>query len=144
MKPLFALISGLIFGIGLLLSGMTNPAKVVNFLDITGSWDPSLIFVMGAAVAVTLPGFYLVNHSPRPLFHPRYYMPTSRDIDARLVTGSALFGVGWGLGGFCPGPALTALPTGVTDVLVFVAALCAGLIAANLWTDRRTRQHVPT
>ena len=139
MKPFFALISGLIFGIGLMLSGMTNPAKVANFLDITGNWDPSLILVMGFAVAVTLPGFHLATRRERPHFHHSFHLPTARDLDAQLIGGSALFGIGWGLGGFCPGPALTALPSGATEVMVFVAALCAGLVLAFLWRDRAAR-----
>src|SRR5581483_4275710 len=99
---------GLIFGFGLLLSGMSNPAKVLNFLDLAaipaGTWDPSLAFVMAVAIAVTFVGFNGVLRLPRPFFAERFYLPTSRDIDLRILAGPAIFGVGWGLVGFCPGP----------------------------------------
>ncbi|MSU88012.1 YeeE/YedE family protein [Rhodobacteraceae bacterium 2CG4] len=134
MRQVFALLSGLIFGLGLVLSGMANPAKVLNFLDLAGSWDPSLAFVMGGAIAVTAPGFALLTRRrERPLHAARFHLPTARDLDPRLLGGAAVFGVGWGLGGFCPGPALTALPVAATGTLVFVPTMLAGM-----WLARRT------
>ncbi|MFW8636468.1 DUF6691 family protein [Cribrihabitans pelagius] len=130
MKQIFALLSGLIFGLGLILSGMANPAKVLNFLDLFGSWDPSLAFVMGGAIAVTAPGFALLtNRLQKPLFDNEFRIPTRTD--PKLLTGAALFGVGWGLGGFCPGPALTALPIGATGTLIFVPFMLAGMWLAR-------------
>ncbi|PWT84772.1 DUF6691 family protein [Bradyrhizobium sp. PMVTL-01] len=126
---------GLIFGIGLIVSGMSNPAKVLNFLDIggipAGTWDASLAFVMAGAVAVTFIGFSRVLKLARPFFADRFYLPTRRDIDTRIVAGAVIFGVGWGLAGFCPGPALTALGFGSVSAVVFVAAMCAGMVLAR-------------
>ena len=111
MKQIFALLSGLVFGIGLIVSGMADPAKVLNFLDVFGTWDPSLAFVMGGAIAVTAPGFaWLFRSRQTPYFDSTFRVPTRNDLEPKLLTGAAIFGVGWGLGGFCPGPALTALP----------------------------------
>lgn len=113
-----ALGAGFMFGIGLWVSGMANPKKVLDFLDITGAWDASLVFVMGGAVAVTLVGFRT--------FKSRFHLPTLKDIDFPLVAGAALFGIGWGIAGYCPGPALTALATLSAESIVFVAAMIAG------------------
>ncbi len=131
MYIIAALAAGLIFAIGLIISGMANPLKVQNFLDLTGSWDPSLAFVMGGAIMVTLPGFYILRKQRSPVFASQFNWPTATDIDARLLSGSALFGIGWGLGGFCPGPALTALPAAATGTMLFVAAMLAGIIIAK-------------
>jgi len=135
MTILTALLAGLIFGIGLLISGMTNPAKIQNFLDIFGQWDASLAFVMGGAIAVTAPGFYyLVNKRTGTIFGEAFQWPTRQDIDARLIAGASMFGVGWGLGGFCPGPALAALPlvfNGITGAIWFVPAMLIGLLVAK-------------
>jgi len=139
MKQVFALLSGLIFGVGLILSGMANPAKVQNFLDIAGTWDPSLLVVMGFAIAVTLPGFHYATRRGAPVYHPTFHLPTRRDLDTELIAGSALFGIGWGLGGLCPGPALTVVSTGVPGVVTFVLAMCAGLVLVSLWRLRRAR-----
>jgi uncharacterized membrane protein YedE/YeeE len=128
---------GLTFGLGIALSGMINPAKVLNFFDLAGAWDPSLAFVMGGALAVTAVGYRLVLRGKRPLFDDRFHLPQERAIDARLVGGAAIFGVGWGLAGFCPGGALPALGTGRTEVLVFVAALVAGILATRAILHRR-------
>ncbi len=128
--PIF--ISGLIFGAGLLVSGMANPLKVQNFLDVFGNWDPSLAFVMGGAIAVTLPGYHLLRKKAKPLFAPAFHWPGRTDIDTRLIGGSALFGIGWGLGGFCPGPALTSLAFLSTGTLVFVPAMLAGFVLAKM------------
>lgn len=129
-------LAGLIFGLGLVVSGMANPAKVLNFLDIAGTWDPSLAFVMGGAVAVTAAGYRWVLAWPKPLLAAKFQVPTRRDIDARLLAGPALFGLGWGLSGLCPGPALTSLALAAPGVLVFVPAMFAGMAAAR-WLAQR-------
>ena len=137
MKNLLTLISGLLFGFGLLLSGMADPAKVQNFLDVFGTWDPSLAFVMGGAIAVTMPGFWLVIRRNKPFFNDVFHLPSRTDLDARLITGAAIFGVGWGLGGFCPGPAITALPLAAEGSLVFVATMLTGMAASKYVLQRR-------
>lgn len=124
-----SLIAGVIFAIGLALSQMVNPAKVLNFLDITGAWDPTLALVMGGALLVTIPAFHFVLKRPHPLFAHKFHLPTKSDIDARLVTGAAIFGIGWGMAGLCPGPALTAITSGLLPVLGFVLAMTAGVLA---------------
>lgn len=131
MRNILTLFSGLLFGTGLILSGMANPAKVQNFLDLFGSWDPSLAFVMGGAIMVTMPGFWLAQKRATPFFSDMFHMPTRTDFDARLIAGAATFGVGWGLGGFCPGPALTSLALGSTGTLIFIATMLLGMIAAK-------------
>jgi uncharacterized membrane protein YedE/YeeE len=125
-------IAGLVFGAGIALSGMANPAKVLNFFDVLGTWDPSLLLVMGSALAVTFAGYRLVLRRPAPRFASRFHLPTRRDIDLRLIGGSALFGVGWGIAGFCPGGAIPALGLGEPSALLFVAAMVAGLFVARL------------
>jgi len=137
MKNLLTLISGLLFGFGLLLSGMADPAKVQNFLDLFGTWDPSLAFVMGGAIAVTMPGFWLVIRRNKPFFNNVFHLPSRTDLNARLITGSAIFGVGWGLGGFCPGPAMTALPLAAEGTLIFVATMLTGMAASKYVLQRR-------
>jgi uncharacterized membrane protein YedE/YeeE len=131
MGILAQFIAALIFGIGLVVSGMANPAKVLNFLDIAGSWDPSLAFVMGGALAVTMIGYRLVLARPKPILAPAFLLPARRAIDARLLLGAAIFGVGWGLAGFCPGPALTSLGLGAPGTLAFVPAMLVGMAAAR-------------
>lgn len=131
MRTLVAFITGLIFGLGLVISGMANPAKVLNFLDVIGSWDPSLAFVMGGAVIVTFVGYRLAWKRAEPLLANRFEVPTRTDLDPRLMTGAALFGIGWGLGGYCPGPALTAVSIAAPGTLVFVAAMIAGMWLAR-------------
>lgn len=123
--------AGLLFGLGLVVSGMSDPAKVMNFLDLFGTWDPSLAFVMGGAVVVTFVGYRLVLARPRPLFDTAFHVPTTKDVDATLLTGAAIFGIGWGLAGFCPGPAFTALPLLAPGTLVFVPAMLIGMAAAR-------------
>lgn len=123
---------GLIFGVGISISGMANPAKVLNFFDIMGIWDPSLIFVMGGALVTTLIGYRLVFRRAAPVLDGRFQIPTSRVVDARLVGGSALFGLGWGIAGFCPGGALPALGVGRWEVFAFVAAVAGGIILVRL------------
>jgi hypothetical protein len=127
-----ALFAGMLFGAGLAVSQMTNPAKVQNFLDVSGSWDPSLAFVMGAALVVTSVGFRATSGRSEPICTPGFSPPARRDIDAPLLTGAALFGVGWGLAGLCPGPALAALSLNVLQVRLFVVAMLLG-ITAHRW-----------
>lgn len=127
---------GLLFGVGLVISGMANPAKVLNFLDLAGRFDPSLAFVMGGAVLVALVGFRLTLARRAPLLADRFHLPTRRDIDARLIVGPALFGIGWGLGGFCPGPALTAIGLAAPGTLVFLPAMLIGMAAARALAER--------
>lgn len=124
---------GLLFGLGIVISGMANPAKVLNFFDFAGNWDPSLIFVMGGALVVTFFGYRLVfgRAARAPVMGERYHLPTGTRLDIRLIGGSALFGVGWGIAGFCPGGALPAIGTLNPAVLTFVAALVAGILCAK-------------
>ena len=140
MRILSTLIAGLFFGTGLILSGMANPIKVQNFLDFFGSWDPSLALVMGGAILVTMPGFWLVQKRKTPFFNNVFHLPTKTDFDFRLLAGAAIFGIGWGLGGFCPGPAVTSLSLAAKGTLVFVPAMLIGMTAAKLasLTSRRS------
>lgn len=131
MRLLSTYLIGLLFGLGIVISGMANPAKVLNFFDLAGSWDPSLIFVMGGALITTFIGYRFVLKREAPLLAERFLIPTSNQIDARLIGGSALFGVGWGIAGFCPGGALPALGTGRIEVITFVAALIVGILGAR-------------
>lgn len=132
MRLIAAVVTGLVFGLGIMISGMADPAKVLNFFDIAGSWDPSLAFVMGGALLVTGPGYWLLFRARRrPVWDDRFQLPGTRLIDAKLVLGSLGFGVGWGIAGFCPGGALPALGTGRGEVVLFVAALIAGLLIAR-------------
>lgn len=139
----WALLSGALFAVGLVLGGMTQPAKVLAFLDIgglaqgisssaqPGLWDPSLAFVMGGALMVTLVAFWLLPKQSRPLADHQFHLPVRTGIDGQLIAGAVLFGVGWGLAGYCPGPALASLLAGSTDVLIFVLAMVAGMWAAK-------------
>lgn len=126
-RTLAALAAGLVFGLGLSVSGMTDPAKVLNFLDLAGTWDASLAFVMGGGVVVAFIGYRLAFAAGAPLFDSRFHLPAATQIDTRLLAGAALFGAGWGLAGLCPGPALASLFNGSTGVLVFVGAMMAGM-----------------
>ena len=128
MQILTALIVGLVFGIGLIVAGMTNPAKVQGFLDLAGNWDPSLAFVMGGAILVGLVAFRFAGKRERSLLGDAMRLPTATAIDRRLVLGSLAFGAGWGLAGFCPGPALASLATGGGKVLIFTLAMLAGML----------------
>ena len=129
MRLLSSYLIGLLFGLGIIISGMANPAKVLNFFDLAGRWDPSLIFVMGGGLVTTFIGYRVILKRNAPLLAERFFVPTSTRIDAPLIGGSALFGIGWGITGFCPGGALPALGTGRIEVVIFVAALIAGLLA---------------
>lgn len=133
-----AALCGALFGVGLVVSGMAMPAKVIGFLDVGGAWDPTLAFVMAGAIAVHAPIARLVRARRAPLFGARFHLPTARAIDARLVGGAALFGLGWGLSGYCPGPALVGAASGALPALVFVGALVAGIALAR----RGARQRV--
>ncbi len=137
MRLLVNFMIGLIFGTGLVISGMSDPAKVLNFLDLAGNWDPSLAFVMSGAVLVAFVGYRLVFRQPRPLLAESFQVPTSRDINSRLVAGAAIFGIGWGLGGLCPGPALTGLGLGAPGVLAFVPAMLLGVALARWLAGRQ-------
>lgn len=121
-------VSGFLFGLGLATANMTNPAKVLAFLDVTGTWDPSLMVVFAAALGVTLPGFHLVLKQQQPRYAQQFLLPTSQDIDRKLIGGASLFGIGWGIAGYCPGPALTALVSLNSNVLLFFAAMLAGVM----------------
>jgi len=129
-------VSGLLFGLGLTVAAMVNPAKVIGFLDLAGNWDPSLALVMGGGLAVTLPAFQLILKRDRPLLESRFYLPTSKDLDRKLIGGAMLFGVGWGLAGLCPGPALTSLVTLNGSVWLFVAAMVGGMFFHRLVLER--------
>ena len=127
-----ALLAGLLFGLGLAVSQMINPAKVLAFLDIAGRWDPSLAFVMIGALAVTALGYRLALQRAAPILADRFEVPTAREIDRRLLAGAVLFGIGWGLVGFCPGPAIASLAFGVKESLIFAAAMLAGMALFRL------------
>lgn len=138
MSLLVNLAAGLIFGLGLVVSGMANPAKVLNFLDVAGHWDPSLAFVMLGAIAVTATGYRFVLRRPKPLLDDSFHLPGWSTIDRPLVIGSAIFGLGWGLFGFCPGPAITSLGLAATGTLVFVPAMLIGIAVAGLVGKNRS------
>jgi len=137
MRILMALITGLVFGIGLIVAGMTNPAKVLGFLDLAGRWDPSLALVMAGAILVALPAFRIAARRRQSLLGEPMRLPTATRIDRRLVLGSLAFGAGWGLAGFCPGPALASLATGAVQPLIFCAAMLAGMGIFELIERRR-------
>lgn len=135
-RMIAALVSGLVFGLGLSLSGMLDPARVRGFLDITGAWDPSLAFVLGGAVAVSALGVLVAKRMSAPMFDDQFHLPQGRLIDRRLIAGSAIFGIGWGIGGFCPGPALASLALGLPATVWFVAAMLAGMIVHDRFVVR--------
>lgn len=145
MSKLFlSLLSGLVFGLGLLVSGMSNPAKVLAFLDLAGAWDPSLALVMGGAIAVAMPAFWLAGRRQRAILGEPMQLPLARRIDRRLLLGSLAFGAGWGIAGFCPGPALVSLLAGQAKAWIFAAAMLAGMaIFEVLEWNRARRQAVP-
>lgn len=136
MKYVTALASGLIFGLGLVISGMTQPGKVVGFLDFFGNWDPSLAMVMGGAVVTNLILLKLTVRRDKPLFAGKFRIPTRSDIDWQLIGGGALFGAGWGLAGYCPGPAITSIPTGSATIVVFVASMAGGMYLYKLFDEK--------
>lgn len=130
---LVSLVAGLLFGAGLALGGMTDPGKVIGFLDVSGQWDPSLGFVMGSALLITFPVFAWVRRAGKPLLAERFQLPTKKDLDPQLLIGAALFGIGWGIAGLCPGPAIANLAAGSFEILLFVAAMIGGM-----WLRDRT------
>ena len=144
MQAVFALISGLVFGLGLILSGMANPAKVLAFLDLAGRWDPSLALVMAGAIAVALPAFAWAKRRKTSMLGTPLSLPASTTIDARLVGGGLLFGVGWGLAGFCPGPAIVALGAGYGKAGAFIVAMLMGMAAVDLIERKRVRSESET
>ena len=131
MQVVLAGLIGLVFGLGILVAGMGNPAKVLNFFDVAGKWDPSLAFVMAGAIAISGIGYKFAFRRPRPLLGGAFHVPTARDIDAKLLGGSAIFGIGWGLSGFCPGGVVPMLATGHIEPIIFVLGLLAGLVIAR-------------
>lgn len=137
-------LAGALFGAGLVVAGMTRPAKVVGFLDVTGAWDPSLAFVMGGAILVHFAAHRLLLPAMgRPWFDTRFWLPTRTDFDVRLVAGSALFGLGWGLGGFCPGPALTSAGAGAPSALLFGVGMLGGMVLMNQMDRARQQRENP-
>jgi uncharacterized membrane protein YedE/YeeE len=132
MKTVSVLLAGILFGIGLMVSGMANPMKVLNFMDLFGSFDPTLIFVMGGGLLTTLIGYQLVFRRKTPLFADKFYLPTSTGLDWKLVTGAALFGLGWGMTGFCPGPAIASAVLGYSQTFMFLAAMVAGMLVCKV------------
>lgn len=141
MALLVALGSGLLFGLGLTISGMINPAKVLGFLDFAGHWDPSLAFVMAAAIPVAAVGFAIARRCQAPLCATEFSGPTNSKLDTRLVVGAVLFGIGWGLAGYCPGPALASLGLGGWRVLLFVASMLVGMAAFRIWVPGIRRDY---
>lgn len=139
MERLSEFLIGLLFGIGLILAGMTDPAKVIGFLDLAGAWDPSLAFVMGGAILVGLFAFGIAKRRTTSVFGGAMQLPTSRDIDRRLVAGSLMFGAGWGLAGFCPGPALVSVGAGHPKAIVFSLAMLLGMLIFEALERRRVR-----
>jgi uncharacterized protein len=132
MDKLSVFVSGLLFGAGVTISGMVNPMKVLNFMDIAGPWDASLIFVMGAGLIVTMIGYRLIFRRGTPMFADKFRLPTLKTLDAKLVVGAALFGLGWGLSGFCPGPAVASVVFGQSESLTFVMAMATGMILCKI------------
>ncbi|GAB0117084.1 DUF6691 family protein [Acidisoma sp. 7E03] len=137
MKPFAGLLAGLVFGLGLAVSGMMDPARVIGFLDVAGAWDPSLAFVLAGAVAVSTLGVVLARRRAAPLWAARFAWPTVRRVNVKLLMGAALFGVGWGLAGFCPGPAIASLPLGLWRGALFVAAMLAGMALFRVTVEAR-------
>lgn len=136
MRVVLTLLSGVLFGVGVTISGMVNPVKVLNFMDLAGAFDPTLVFVMGAGLLVTVIGYRIVLGRATPLFADRFHLPSVTAIDTRLISGAALFGLGWGLSGFCPGPAVASLVFGSQQSVIFVAAMAAGMLATRAIAGR--------
>jgi uncharacterized membrane protein YedE/YeeE len=139
MASVFAFVAGLVFGLGLIVAGMVNPAKILGFLDVAGKWDPSLALVMAGAITVGLVAFALARRRTMSALGLPMQLPSARTLDTRLVGGSVVFGIGWGLAGFCPGPAIVALGAGYAKAAVFVVAMLLGMGAFELIERNRTR-----
>ncbi|MEO6566629.1 MAG: YeeE/YedE family protein [Casimicrobiaceae bacterium] len=137
MHAATALVAGMLFGLGLMISGMADPSKVLGFLDLAGAWDPSLILVMAGAIALSGAGYYAARRRTSSLLGTTMHLPVTRDIDCRLVGGSVLFGVGWGIAGFCPGPGLVALGLGEAKAVVFVGGMLAGMVVFEFLEQRQ-------
>ena len=136
-KLILSLLSGLVFGLGLIVSGMSNPAKVLGFLDLAGAWDPSLALVMGGAIAVAMPAFWLAGRRRQSILGEPLQLPAARRIDRRLLLGSLAFGAGWGIAGFCPGPALVSLLAWQPKAWIFVGAMLAGMAVFEVLERRK-------
>ncbi len=132
-----SLFCGFIFGLGLIISGMSNPARVLNFLDWSARWDATLAFVIGGAIVVAMPGFHWVRKRHSPLFTDKFDIPSNRTIDSKLVLGASIFGIGWGIGGFCPGPGIVAAATLQEDVLLFVVSMLVGMMGQH-WLSAKS------
>ncbi len=141
MRLLSTFVIGLIFGLGIVISGMSNPAKVINFFDLAGSWDPSLAFVMGAALIITFVGYRLIFRRAAPLIDPKFTLPTKTALDTSLLGGAAVFGVGWGIAGFCPGGALPVAALFLPDVSIFIGAMLVGIVVATALKNRHARSN---
>lgn len=139
MRTVFSLIAGLLFGLGLIIAGMGNPAKVLAFLDLAGNWDPSLALVMGGAIPVSAIAFWLAERRSTTIFGHAIQLPNTRNLDRRLIIGGLLFGIGWGLAGICPGPALVLLGAGVAKALIFIAAMLVGMALFEALERSRSR-----
>ena len=141
MKLLSALLFGAVFGLGIAISGMINPAKVLNFFDLAGTWDPSLAFVMGGGLAVAIPGYFLIfRNRQAPILDASFSLPATKTIDGKLLGGAALFGIGWGIAGFCPGGAVPALGLLNLETVIFLAAMIAGMLIARALNSRKMRK----
>ena len=136
MTLIVALLVGILFGVGLSLSGMTDPQKVLGFLDLAGAWQPTLAFVMGGALMVTLPTFALIRFRSKPVLASKFDLPVNKDLDRPLLLGSAFFGIGWGIAGFCPGPAVASLATGSPSIAAFCAAMIGGMWIADRFATK--------
>ncbi|MBV1840968.1 MULTISPECIES: YeeE/YedE family protein [Photobacterium] len=140
VSSLIALFSGVLFGMGMMVSGMVDPVNVLGFLDLAGEWDPSLAFVMGGALLVFAPAYLLIiRKRPQPVCEQTFHLSKKKDIDSRLIAGSVLFGLGWGIAGICPGPALTSLSGGSFEMLVFVVSMILGIVLSTIWASKREK-----
>lgn len=140
MTYLISLLAGIVFGLGLALSGMTSPAKVLDFLDLAGNWDPSLLFVLGGAVGVTAIVFRWILRRNKPLFSDQFFLPLAKNIDGKLIVGALIFGIGWGISGYCPGPAIASLASPNWETWIFLPAMLAGILLQRLLAGSRNKQ----
>lgn len=138
MQSIFGALAGVVFGVGLVLSGMAQPAKVIAFLDVAGNWDPSLAFVMGGAIAVYAPLYQYITRRTTPIYTQQFIVANNQRIDAPLLTGAAIFGVGWGMAGFCPGPGIVSAGSGASTGIVFAIAMVGGMLLFELYQRART------